>query len=215
MAILVSLCRSAILSAHSSSWTSPPICGLEAQHSCDTIFASVQFLIQKSVEWRGHCEVWVLSADVKAAFDEFRPSVFLQALSSWGVPAPLLASIARGCVDLQFTAQLFDTATPEPLPFTSPTRQGGVEAPFFWNATMRWLLALLCAAWRSKGLGLNLPMVGLSCLVWADNIYFFGSTFSDVQIMFAELTSALQAASLRWKETALELLAPSLLPGVA
>ena len=57
----------------------------------------------------------------------------------------------------------------------------------------------------SEGLGVELPVIGLTMyVIWADNVFFIGHQPTDVQKMAQDFTDVLHGFNLHWKPASME-----------
>ena len=103
------------------------IFGFEENHNTEQLCLGLQLLVQKGLEWKRTMPVFVLSADVKAAFDELSLELIVDSLLHGDVPGELVASLVEEALELKAVARLESVVTDE-FPFTNSIRQGGVES---------------------------------------------------------------------------------------
>ena len=154
------------------------------------MFLDPRFQISRFTHSKG--QVCVGQGDVRAAFDHLSLEVVCRALEYWRFDPHLVRALLEESLGLSATA-VFPGAPPtQDFDFNSNIRQGGVEAPWEWNAVMRHFLALLSPRWEYKGYGIDLPyMRRLTHLVWADNIYFLSTETSHLQVMMQDFADVL------------------------
>lgn len=75
-------------------WT-PLVFGYEEGAAAEQIGVGLMALFQRSVEWQHGEALYVLSVDVRAAFDKLMPESVLQALRSFGVSARTRRAFAQ------------------------------------------------------------------------------------------------------------------------
>lgn len=188
-------------------WNRLMMLGFEPNHCTAQIITSLNVLLTKGAEWNGRYNVVIGAADVRAAFDNLSLQSVFDALKYWGFAPELIRALLEESLDLEASAR-FPGISPTPgFRFNRSVRQGGVESPWEWNAVMRHLLSLLVPSWEGRGFGIDVPyMRRLTHLVWADNLYFVGSSVQQVQSMMQEFTDKLVAAGMSWKAGSLKIM---------
>eukprot|EP00973_Karenia_brevis_P020832 2862981-Karenia_brevis.AAC.1 len=181
--------------------------GFMESHSCDQIAGGLSILLDKVEEWDGVLELHVLSADVFSAFDNLHPQVMVEAMLFWGVHPLIAAALLNELLWIHCSVTLDTVSVDDAISFNRAVRQGGVEAPWLFNLTMRMLIALCLPAWKSEGCGIELPDVGRTThLIWADNIYLLANSTKQASNMFTALSQQLLRRRMTWKEQSLQLL---------
>ena len=89
-----------------SAWSRHLVFGFEEGHNTEQIVVGFTLLVQRGVEWHHVRPVSILSADVKAAFDELSIETIIDSLMYWQFPAELIAAIVEETVDLTATASI-------------------------------------------------------------------------------------------------------------
>ena len=91
--------------------------------------------------------------------------------------------------------------------FNCSLKQGGKESPPVFRDCVMHCLDGLVQQWRRLRFGIELGQgFFLTHLVWADNIYLYGSSRSQLMCMIEMVTDAIWARRLRWKPGSLEVL---------
>eukprot|EP00973_Karenia_brevis_P047973 6657094-Karenia_brevis.AAC.1 len=92
------------------------------------------------------------------------------------------------------------TRTERHLEFNRCIRQGGCEAPWIWNGTMRMVLNDLVPKWEQEQLGFHVEGFGfITHALWADNIYLISGSPANIAKMAEQLTERMQQEGLHWK----------------
>jgi len=204
---LMMLVRSQERCLSNRSWHKLLIFGFEPNHSTAQIIMCLNILLSKGHEWHGQDDVFIGQGDVKAAFDNLTLTVVLDAMKFWKFDPSLTRALLEESLSLMAEARFPGIDSTIPFPFNRSIRQGGVEAPWQWNVTMRHLLALLVPSWERRGLGIKVPYVNcLTHFVWADNLYFLASSLVNLQVMMQEFTDLLVHAKLSWKSGSLQVM---------
>ena len=82
------------------------IFGFEENHSTEQICLGLTLIVQKGTEWPKVKPVYILSADVKAAFDNLTLDTVLEALIFWNFPLGLIAALLEESLELEATASV-------------------------------------------------------------------------------------------------------------
>ena len=205
MGCVVWLLRKFVQTASTWRWRRLLIFGFEEHHSTEQICVGLQLLVSKGREWPSGHPIVVLSADVKAAFDELDLDAVLDCLCHWNFPGELIAALVEESLELEAEAMLHGVRS-KTFPFTRSVRQGGVESTFEWNLVVRRMLDSCYDRWQAAGYGVRLPVVGLiNHVVWADNLYFIGHSIEHVVAMAQDITDCLLSLRMRWKPSSLQL----------
>eukprot|EP00973_Karenia_brevis_P013039 1770684-Karenia_brevis.AAC.1 len=176
-------------------------------HSCDQITGGLAILLDKVDEWAGEVELHVLSTDVLSAFDNLHPNVMVEAMTFWGVHPLIAAALLNEMLWTSCKVTLEGVTIVDAVKFNRAIRQGGVEAPWLFNLTMRMLIASCMPRWKDQAYGINLPGIGLtSHALWADNVYLLAKSRREATDMFTQLTEQLMRRGMSWKPQSLQIL---------
>ena len=188
MACIVMLLKSQVRRYSGQRWRQLLIFGFEENHSIEQICVGLQLFLQKGCEWSQTFPVFVLSAEVKSAFDELGLYVVVESLLYWDFPKDLIAALIEESLDLTAVASLEGVET-SPFAFTKCIRQGGMESDWLWSLVVRRILDSCLEKWGLSGYGVNLPILGLTNhVVWADNACFVGHSLENVLAMAQDVT---------------------------
>eukprot|EP00973_Karenia_brevis_P048589 6745693-Karenia_brevis.AAC.1 len=124
MGSLMILIRRAISARANPRWRRCFIFGYEENHSTEQICVGLSALLQRGEEWKEQAPVFIVSADVKAAFDNLTLQAVLKALVHWELPEDLIACLLEESLDLVAGARLCGMELPETFPFNNSVRQG-------------------------------------------------------------------------------------------
>ena len=139
MACVMTLLREHVRVQANARWRRLLIFGFEENHNTEQICLGLQLLVQNGLEWRHNTPIFILGANVKAAFDELSLDQVMEALSYWGFPGDLIAALVEEGFDLKAAAHLQGEVFAD-LPFTRSVRQGGIESAWEWNLVVRRIL---------------------------------------------------------------------------
>ena len=131
----------------------PPICkhiysiGGCSSVSCAYMVAPLALLAAMCYEWSHVDPIFFFAMDVRFAFDNNSPDLSCKGLSWLGVPPDLIAALLRDERGAWMEATFDGAQTTSGDLYNKCARQGGTDAMLKWNATIRFILAPLFAAW--------------------------------------------------------------------
>ena len=155
--------------------------------------------------------LYVLQGGVLEFFVNLDHDLILQALEAMDTPKQSQAAIAREYFDLEGVASIKDAKPTEIFPVSKACRTGGVETPLLSLDVLEALLGGPLEKCKQNGLGFRFSNVAdesellFNHLVWADNLYFFVSTFEHAQFIAQLVTECLGRAGLRWTRKSLQM----------
>ena len=130
MACIMVLLRECTRQRMGRSWTRHLVFGFEEGHNTEQIVAGLTLLVQRGVEWHHVRPVSILSADVKAAFDELSIDTIINSLMYWEFPPDLVAALVEETMELTATASVQDVRASGEFSFNRFAKQGGIESPW-------------------------------------------------------------------------------------
>ena len=139
MSCIVTLPKAFVRQRSSWRWGPLLIFGFEENQNTEQICLGLQLLTVKGLEWQQAKPVFILGADVKAAFDELRLDPVLRSLHHWGFPGELVAALTEEALELAAVASLQEVTTEE-FSHNKSMRTGGIESAWEWNIVMRRIL---------------------------------------------------------------------------
>ena len=206
---LMMLFRRAVHHMRSPAWHRLMVMGYESNHSTTQLAMSLNLLLQKGQEWRGQQGIFIGAGDVKAAFDNLTLQEVLDSLLFWQFEPNLIRALLEESMELTAVADFPGTDPTEHFGFNKCIRQGGVEAPWEWNAVMRKYLAILVPSWQERGMGVHIShRRSLTHVVWADTLYFLATSLEQLRITMQEFSDLLVQGGMQWKHGSLQMLSP-------
>eukprot|EP00974_Lingulodinium_polyedra_P120205 11174104-Lingulodinium_polyedra.AAC.1 len=186
--------------------------GFKANCSCAQVSELLRMVLDKANSFGKSC--YVLSADIKTAFQLLSHDAVQRALRRYEVPPLLRRCLLEELTGLRVKASLPGVDAPEGfIPYTRGGREGGVDTPTLFNITVEDALEDVVQKWKEEGGGFPLndfhgvTQGSVSHAIWADNIWLVAPNLDEVLQHFYDVTSALRAAGFEWKAESLEVMA--------
>ena len=136
-----------------------------------------------------------------------------------GVSKADVAVQMRELSGMQARITLPHVGSTQAFDFERGGKQGGVETPGQWNASVDYIMRPVVSSWHQRGLGFWIDQADdpsaklVSHAVWADNVFLFAGSFETMQTMISEMDAAFgkfrDSAGRRyfeWKKDSLEYL---------
>ena len=163
--------------------------GFRAKTGVDHALLVLECVIGKSLEW--NVPVWIVSIDLKKAFDKICYSSLFDALREQGVDESYLALLAR-----LYSAQSGSIAGEASFPIRRGVRQGDILSPALFNATLESVLRRWKARLGHRGVLLDETQERLTNIRYADDLLLFSKSFDEAVLMFEALSEELARAGL-------------------
>ena len=162
-------------------------------------------LLAKCSEWR--LPLFIGKSDVHKAFDSMEHGKLDTSLQRKNVPLALRAATLRELVEVALEFR-FQGASSPPVDLGKGGKQGGGDTPTYWNYYLDAALAETVLQWIELRWGIDLEdgLPPISHAIWADDIFFFASSFETFVSMAQDLTHALNDFGLQWKAGSLSFL---------
>ena len=203
MSCLVILAQS---SPKPAAWRHVCVFGYVSELSTEHITAGLQLLIARGREWEESSPIFVLNADVKAAFNNMRPDTIAISLHRAQQHPRITAAMVQEMAGLSCLPEFEGITLEEPTRFNKCARQGGMESTCQWNCVMYMCFCDLVPAWIESGYGIVLGDKCYTHLVWADNIWLLSHDLGHIQTMLNSLTGMLSECKLAWKPDSLQVM---------
>ena len=155
--------------------------------------------------WGKH--LFIISCDIKMAFDAIKHEAIYEALNKQGVHPILAKAILMEYTHLEANVTIADAPPTPYFSFSQGGRQGGVETPALFNIILESVLAELIASWTSRKFGFALDGAHyITHCIWADNFFLLADSAEEAQLMMVELSEVIYRHDFRWKPNSLECL---------
>ena len=199
----------ALLEANCMSPLSNRMVGFRPSRQTMDITEGIRWMLQRADEWG--MPLFVVSVDVKQAFDRMHWQTVSAAFSEEGVSAKLRHAVTKEYTDQHLIPHLGSVQVAAPIRLGRGGRQGGTGTPYCWNRLLHPSVERLACLWAQSGTypkwlavddyetttGYYLPWWVIQ--VWADNIYFFCDCLEDVVYNLDSLWQELRAYRLHLK----------------
>ena len=148
-------------------------------------------MAEKAIEW--NLEIWVVSIDLRKAFDRVEYNTLFNALSEQGLPPCYIHLL-----DLLYRNQHGTVNASRPFPIARGVRQGDVLSPLLFNAALESVIRKWKARLRNHGWQLSEldAQERLTNVRYADDLLIFGKSLPEVSEMIEILGDELSKAGL-------------------
>ena len=145
----------------------------------------------------------VLNLDVQTAFDSMDHVRIVRALKKEGWREEAVLQVQADLTELRARASVRGVSATEWVDYRHGGRQGGADTPALWRSLLDSVLRPCVRAWEEAGLGHRHGAPGeemsLQLLVWADNVWILGRSWSEAALMARAATEHLERAGMKWK----------------
>ena len=138
-----------------AAWRHVCVFGYVTELSTVHITAGLQLLMARGREWEGSSPVYVLNADMKAAFDNMGPDTIAISLHRAQQHPRITAAMVQEMARLSCLPELEGITLEEPTVFNKCARQGGMESTYQWNCVMYMCFCALVPVWNESGYGIR------------------------------------------------------------
>ena len=163
--------------------------GFRSKTGVDHALMVLECVIGQSIEW--NVPVWIVSIDLKKAFDRVCYSSLFDALREQEVDESYLALLSR-----LYSGQSGNVGGQASFPICRGVRQGDILSPALFNAALESVLRRWKTRMGSCGLLLDSTHERLTNIRYADDLLLFGKTFDEAISMFEALSEELARAGL-------------------
>ena len=162
-------------------------------------------LLFQGVKWNK--PVYILSADIRTAFDDMGHARIFEALLARGVHPTIAKAIILEYLDLVARVNVADADPSGFFQISKGGRQGGVETPELFNLIVKAGISGVVQQWSESKFGFSLDGKSfISHCIWADNCFLIAKSRAAAELMAEELTNEIHAKGFRWKVSSSECL---------
>ena len=141
--------------------------------------------------------------DIATAFDALEHEPISACLLEMGMHPANVLSLMQELAGVKGRISILGAGTSEQFPFCKGGKQGGVDTPDIFNAMIEAAFAPMVRSWSARGIGIVLDGTLFNHCWWADNLWLFAKSRTELAILCQESTAVVYNLRLTWKPSSL------------